>query len=195
MDKKDIGGGRKRPRRGGRFVTTRSGKVLKVHRSIGEKLSALKGAKDLRKVERLQGLPKSRAKRLLWRLRPRQLYHYWFSRDGGLTALKLVGIGILVFFVLTLGIFAYFRKDLPDIKDRIIRKPEETIEYYAAKSSITIRKLITAMKSKKGYGRCQDWADKQFVELDTLMDLEDSEWEKAKNKYEYICKISNKYTV
>lgn len=32
-------------------------------------------------------------------------------------ALKVTGIVIIVFFVLTLGVFAYFRKDLPDITD------------------------------------------------------------------------------
>lgn len=111
-------------------MTTRSGKVLKVHRSLGEKLTAIKEAKSLRKVDRLKGLPKSRVKRILWRLQPKQIYHYWFSRDGGITALKAVGIGILLFFVFTLAIFAYFRKDLPDIKDISGSNLGGSISYY-----------------------------------------------------------------
>jgi len=87
-----------RPRRpNSRYITTRSGKSLKVNRSLGERLTAMKAAKSRRKVERLIGLPKSRLKRLGWRLHPRQLAAYWFSRDGAITALKIVGIAIVVF--------------------------------------------------------------------------------------------------
>lgn len=75
----------------------------------------MKDAKSLRKVQRLRGLPKSRIKRLVWRLDPRRWAQYWFSRDGAISGLKILGIVIVTFFVLTLGVFAYFRKDLPDI--------------------------------------------------------------------------------
>jgi penicillin-binding protein 1A len=50
-------------------------------------------------------------------MKPRELARFWFSRDGAIMALKLVGVGIVVFFVVVVGIFAYFRKDLPNIKD------------------------------------------------------------------------------
>lgn len=85
--------------------------------------------------------------------------------------------------------------DLPNISERVRRKPEETIEYYTSKSSTIIRKLIASMRGKPQYTKCKDWADKQFIDMDILMDLEDSEWEKAKNKYERICEISKKYLV
>ncbi len=75
----------------------------------------MKEAKSLRKVQRMRGLPKSRVKRLVWRLNPKHLKEYWFSRDGGIMALKVLGIAILVIFVLTLAVFAYFRKELPDV--------------------------------------------------------------------------------
>jgi membrane peptidoglycan carboxypeptidase len=98
-------------------ITTRSGKVLKVNRSLGERYNAMRQDKALRKVNRLRGLPKSRVKRVLWRLNPRRLAEFWFSRDGGIMALKVAGIGILVMFIITLAVFAYFRKDLKSITD------------------------------------------------------------------------------
>ena len=104
-----------RPRRSGNRVTTRSGRVIKTNQSLSSRLTAMKEAKALRKAERLRGLPKSRFKRILWRLNPKHLANYWFSRDGGIMALKILGIVILAMFVFTLGVFAYFRKDLPDI--------------------------------------------------------------------------------
>jgi penicillin-binding protein 1A len=98
-------------------ITTRSGKVLKVNRSLGERYVAMKQAKSLRKVTRLRGLPKSRLKRWAWRLHPKRLAEFWFSRDGGIMALKIVGIAILALFIIILGVFAFFRKDLKSITD------------------------------------------------------------------------------
>ena len=99
---------KKNPRRSGsRPITTRSGKVLKVNRSLGERYIAMRQAKALRRVNRLRGLPKSRLKRLAWRLHPKRLAAYWFSRDGAITALKAVGIAIVAMFILTLAVFAY----------------------------------------------------------------------------------------
>lgn len=108
-------GSAKTRRPSSRYVTTRSGNILKVHRSLGEKYTASREAKARRKVDRMRGQPKSRFKRFMWRLHPKRQAAYWFSRDGGIMALKITGISILVLFILMLGVFAYFRKDLPDI--------------------------------------------------------------------------------
>ncbi len=104
-----------RPRRPTNRVTTRSGKVIKINRSFSERFVAMREGKSLRKVQRLRGLPKSRIKRIVWRLQPKRLAEYWFSRDGAIMALKISGIVILLMFITTLAVFAYFRKDLPDI--------------------------------------------------------------------------------
>lgn len=123
--------GKNRARRSSsRYVTTRSGNQLKINRSLGEKWTALKESKARRKVQRMQDLPKSRIKRFFWRLRPKHLAAYWFSRDGAITALKVAGIGILVLFVLSLAILAYFRKDLPQINDISGGNLGGSISYY-----------------------------------------------------------------
>jgi penicillin-binding protein 1A len=90
----------------------------------------MKEAKSYRKVQRLHGLPKSRLKRLAWRIQPKRLAAFWFSRDGGIMALKIVGLGILAFFVLTLAVFAYFRKYLPNITDISGSNLGGSISYY-----------------------------------------------------------------
>jgi membrane peptidoglycan carboxypeptidase len=119
-----------RPRKSSSRLTTSSGRELKVNRSLGDKWSALREAKAYRKVQRLHGLPKSRFKRMMWRLNPKRQATFWFSRDGGIMALKIAGIGILAMFVFTLGIFAYFRKDLPNIKDISGSNLGGSISYY-----------------------------------------------------------------
>lgn len=122
---------KKNPRKSGsRPITTRSGKVLKVNRSLGERYSAMRQAKALRRVNRLRGLPKSRIKRIAWRMHPKRLAAFWFSRDGAITALKIAGIAIVAMFILTLAVFAYYRKDLKDITDLSGSNFGGSISYY-----------------------------------------------------------------
>lgn len=99
--------------------TTRSGKTVKVNRSLSAKIKGKKQAKELRKAQRLSGMPKSRLKRFFFRLHPKRLARYWFSREGGIMALKLLGIAFILGFVSLAGLFAYFRKDLPDLRNDI----------------------------------------------------------------------------
>lgn len=96
---------------------TKSGQTIKLHRTITEKYQARKAARALRRAQRLAGLPKSRFKRILFRLHPKRVYRYWFSREGLIMALKITGFGIISGFVFLVAAFAYFRKDLPNLHD------------------------------------------------------------------------------
>ncbi|HMT56034.1 MAG TPA: transglycosylase domain-containing protein, partial [Candidatus Saccharibacteria bacterium] len=128
----DLSGKRpsiKRRVKGNKFVT-RSGKTIKLNRSLSEKSKARKDAKDLRKAERLKGMPKGRVKAFLFRMHPKRLAKYWFSRDGAYMALKLTGIGFAVGFLFLAGLFAYFRKDLPDLRDISGNNIGGSIRYY-----------------------------------------------------------------
>lgn len=111
------------------FVT-KSGQSIKINRSIGDKLKARKANFAQKRAERLIGMPKSRFKRFLFRLHPKRLYKYWFSREGAIMALKLFGIGTLAVFLILIGVFAYFRKDLPNIKDVSGNNIGGSIQYY-----------------------------------------------------------------
>ena len=95
--------------------TTRSGSTIKLHRSLTERYKAHRDAKARRRAAYLSTLPKNRFKRILYRMKPSELARYWFSRDGAIMALKILGVGFVVMFLLIVGTFAYFRKDLPDI--------------------------------------------------------------------------------
>lgn len=106
---------RKRP--GKNTFTTKSGNAIKLNRSLGERLKARREARARRRAAYLSTLPKDRFKRILYRMQPRELARYWFSRDGAVMALKIVGVGLVLGFILVVGVFAYFRKDLPNIKD------------------------------------------------------------------------------
>ncbi|HSX34866.1 MAG TPA: transglycosylase domain-containing protein, partial [Candidatus Saccharimonadales bacterium] len=120
--------GRKRP--GKNTFTTKSGNSITLNRSLTERIKAHRDAKARRRAAYLSTLPKNRFKRILYRLKPRELARYWFSRDGAIMALKVLGVAIVIFFVLIVGVFAYFRKDLPNINDLSGSKIGGSITYY-----------------------------------------------------------------
>jgi membrane peptidoglycan carboxypeptidase len=106
-----------RNRRSKDTITTKSGNTIKLNRSLSDRVKARKAARSAEKAAYLATLPKDRWHRMLVRMHPKRLAQYWFSRQGGIMALKIIGISIVVGFFLTIGLFAYFRKDLPKIKD------------------------------------------------------------------------------
>jgi len=98
-------------------ITTKSGNTIKLNRSLSDRVKARKAARAADRAAYLSTMPKERLKRVLFRLHPKRLANYWFSRQGAIMALKIIGVSIVVGFFLTIGMFAYFRKDLPKIKD------------------------------------------------------------------------------
>ncbi|MEX2006958.1 MAG: transglycosylase domain-containing protein [Candidatus Saccharimonadales bacterium] len=102
---------------------------LRAHRTLGGRWTASQAAKG-RKLERMKSLPKSRLKRWAWRFNLGHMKEYWFSREGGIMALKVAGVSIFVFFVLTLAVFAYFRKFLPNLHDISGDRLGGSISYY-----------------------------------------------------------------
>ena len=119
-----------RNRRPRNTLTTKSGKTIKVNRTMGDRIRARKQALSNDKAAYLSTLPKDRIRRVLYRLHPRRVAAFWFSREGGIMALKLIGIAIITGFFLTVGMFAYFRKDLPKVKDIAGSDLGGSITYY-----------------------------------------------------------------
>jgi membrane peptidoglycan carboxypeptidase len=119
-----------RSRRPRNTFTTNSGKNIKVNRTMGDRSKARKLGRAAEKATYLSTLPKAPLKRVLYRMNPKRVINYWFSREGGIMALKLTGVAILVGFFLTVGLFAYFRKDLPKIRDIAGSNLGGSITYY-----------------------------------------------------------------
>jgi membrane peptidoglycan carboxypeptidase len=124
--------GRRRPtRRNDKNVyTTKSGKTIKLNQSFSDRMRSKRNSRAERKAVYLSTLPKDRMKRMLYRLHPKRVFQYWFSREGGIMALKILGISIVIVFFLAVGLFAYFRKDLPKITNLAGDKLGGSITYY-----------------------------------------------------------------
>lgn len=109
---------------------TKSGKKIKLNRNMVERFKAKRDARQRKKAAYLATLPKGRIRRIFYRLHPKRVAKYWFSREGGIMALKIAGIGTLITFLLLLGVFAYFRKDLPNLRDISGNNLGGSIRYY-----------------------------------------------------------------
>ncbi|CAN5651387.1 hypothetical protein BH23PAT1_BH23PAT1_3770 [soil metagenome] len=126
--------------------TTKSGQTIKVNRSLGERIKAHKDYRSRLKAKRRAGMPKGRMRGLLYRMHPKRLYAYWFSREGGIMALKVAGVGIIASFLMMIGVFAYFRKDLPDLRDISGRDIGGSIRYFDRTGEILLWEDYDAVK-------------------------------------------------
>lgn len=130
MPTRKPGRQRGRSRGNASSFTTHSGNTVKVKRSHSDKRKARKDSKARRKAAALVTLPKNPFLRQIHRIHPKRMAKYWFSRDGAIMAMKVVGISVIVCFVLLIGLFAYFRKDLPKINSLAGDKLGGSITYY-----------------------------------------------------------------
>lgn len=106
-------------------------KTIRINQNLTAKIRSRRDIQARKHAEYLSTLPKSRLGRFFYRLHPRNLVHYWFSRRGLLMVLKISGISILCLSIFLAGVFAYFRKDLPqNITDLRACSLGQTIKFY-----------------------------------------------------------------
>lgn len=105
---------------------------MSVYSNLAQKRRTKKDAEARKKAEYLASLPKHPVKRLLYRLHPKRVVGYWFSKKGGMMALKIAGVGILLMVLMVGALFAYFRKDLDAIRPGELAKRVQTTvtKYY-----------------------------------------------------------------
>jgi len=135
-----------RRRAGKRSYTTTSGKTIRINQSLSDRMRARQQTRDARKAAYLSTLPKNPFLRALYRMHPKRVMHYWFSREGLIMGLKITGIGIVVVFIATIGVFAYFRKDLPKIKDISGDNLGGSITYYDSTGKTVLWQDYDAVK-------------------------------------------------
>lgn len=119
--------------------STRGAKRLSVYANLANKHKAKKDANARKKAEYLASLPKHPVKRLLYRLHPKRVFAYWFSKRGALMALKILAVGTLLAALLIGGLFAYFRKDLDKIRPgEIAKRVQTTVTKYYDRNDVLL---------------------------------------------------------
>lgn len=120
---------RPRGRASNNVYTTKSGTEIKLNQSFSDRRRAHKDALARQRAARLSALPNNKFKRVMYSLHPKRVVQYWFSREGAIMALKITGVGIVVCFLLLVGLFAFFRKDLPKVSD-VESNTDGSVTYY-----------------------------------------------------------------
>jgi penicillin-binding protein 1A len=105
---------------------------LNLYSNLSHKRKTKKDAESRKRAEYLATLPKHPIKRFFYRLHPKRVAKYWFSKRGGIMALKILGVIILLVLLTTGALFAYFRKDLNQIRPGELAKRVQTTvtKYY-----------------------------------------------------------------
>jgi membrane peptidoglycan carboxypeptidase len=112
---------------------------MSVYSNLTHKRKTKKDATLRKKAEYLASLPKHPVKRTLYRMHPKRIMDFWFSKKGAFFALKLAGIGILLVVVLVGALFAYYRKDLDAIRPgELAKRVQSTVTRYEDRNGVLL---------------------------------------------------------
>ncbi|HET8884372.1 MAG TPA: transglycosylase domain-containing protein [Candidatus Saccharimonadales bacterium] len=112
---------------------------MNVYSNLTRKRRTRKDAEARKKAEYLASLPKHPVKRFLHRVQPRNFFGYWFSKRGGIMALKVTGVGILMMVLSVGALFAYYRKDLDSIRPgEINKRVQTTVTRYVDRNGVLL---------------------------------------------------------
>lgn len=114
-----------------RSTRKKSDNNLGLYANLAHKRKTKKDAQTRKKAEYLASLPKNPFLRFLYRLHPKRFFGYWFSKEGGIMALKILGGGLAAVCILVFALFAYYQKDLDQIRPgELAKRVQTTVNKY-----------------------------------------------------------------
>lgn len=113
------------------MVKQQRSRALKAYSNLAKARREKKDLASRRKAEYLATLPKNPFARAIARMHPKRVWGYWMSRKGGIMVLKIVGIALALAVLLVGGLFAYYRKDLDQIRpEELAKRVHSTVNKY-----------------------------------------------------------------
>lgn len=104
---------------------------LNVYSNLAHKRKTKKDVAARKRAEYLASLPKHPVKRFFYRLHPKRVLRYWFSKRGFFMGLKIFGVCVLLGVLFVGGLFAYYRKDLDQIRpEELAKRVQTTVSKY-----------------------------------------------------------------
>jgi len=127
----------------GKYITVAKkpsqSRKLSVYSNLSRRFKTKKDSEIRKRAQYLATLPKHPVKRLLYRMHPKRLAAYWFSKRGAIMALKVTGVAILIMALLVGGLFAYFRKDLDAIRPgELSKRVQTTVSKYYDRNGVLL---------------------------------------------------------
>ncbi|MGD8374266.1 MAG: transglycosylase domain-containing protein [Candidatus Woesebacteria bacterium] len=117
----------------------RRSKGLSVYNNLSAQLKKKRDERARQKAEYLATLPKNPFKRFLYRMHPKRVLRYWFSKKGALMALKLAGIGLVIVAIFIAALFSYYRRELDSLKpSEISKRVQSTVTKYYDRNDVLL---------------------------------------------------------
>jgi penicillin-binding protein 1A len=153
----------------------RGSRGLSVYSNLSNRRKANKDAQSRRKAEYLATLPKHPVKRFFYRLHPKRFFGYWFSREGGIMALKVAGVGALLLVLMFGVMFAYYRRELDAIRpSELSKRVQTTVTKYYDRNGV----LLWEDKGDGDYKLVVDSKDISKYMKDATVAIEDKDFYK-----------------
>ena len=112
---------------------------MSLYANLSQKHKTKKDQRNRKHAEYLATLPKNPFKRLLYRMHPKRVMGYWFSRKGAMMLLKIVGVFVLIITVSIAALFAYFRKDIDSIRpEELDKRVQTTLTRYYDRNNVLL---------------------------------------------------------
>ncbi|HET8689868.1 MAG TPA: transglycosylase domain-containing protein [Candidatus Saccharimonadales bacterium] len=110
-----------------------------MYSNLSSRRKATKDHLSRRRAEYLATLPKHPVKRLFYRLHPKRFFAFWFSREGAIMSLKIVGVGIACMLVMFGGLYVYYRHELNAIgPSQLAKRVQTTVTKYYDRNGILL---------------------------------------------------------
>lgn len=155
----------------------KTSRKMSLYANLSQKHKTKKDARARKQAEYLATLPKHPLKRLLWRMHPKRVAGYWFSRKGAFMALKIVGVLALVIGLTVAGLFAYFRKDIDTIRpEEIAKRVQTTMTRYYDRNGV----LLWEDKGEGNYWQVVEGKDINNYMKQATVAIEDRDFYKHK---------------
>lgn len=155
--------------------SNRRSKGISLYANLSAHRRSKADAKSRRRAEYLATLPKHPVKRLMYRLHPKRVFKFWFSREGGLTILKLAGVGIVIMVIFVAALFAYYRRELDAFSpSELAKRVSTTVTKYYDRNDV----LLWEDKGDQAYTLVIESKDIPKVFKDATVAIEDKDYYK-----------------
>ena len=112
---------------------------MNLYANLSQKHKTKKDQRDRKHAEYLATLPKHPLKRILYRMHPKRVAGYWFSRKGAMMLLRVIGIFVLIMMLSIAALFAYFRKDIDSIRpEELAKRVQTTLTRYYDRNDVLL---------------------------------------------------------
>lgn len=142
---------------------------LSLYANLAHKRRTQKDADSRRKAEYLASLPKDPVKRFFYRLHPKRVFKFIFSKRGLIAIGKSLAVFTLVMILFIGGLFLYFQKDLNQIRPgELSKRVHTTVSKYYDRNG----ELLWEDKGTGDYklvvesSEISDWAKKATVAIE-----------------------------